>query len=641
MSNIKKVLGLGMAILAVAFVFTLSAPSAEAAVCTMTTGTWNGTAGGVNDGATNGTSTFSGCTGSLTPAVGDTLLVPTNVVLTISASATVAGTTLADPVASSNGITLTGGTFTSGPLVFTGSSGAGDSTVSLASFALAATTIAIADGSGAGNSVLTATTGTITSSGGITFTVTQIADTQLTISGAGALTLSGTTGTLGAGGTVSLAAGSTTTFSGTGAQTINPYTYGILTLAKTGPSTATIASGTVTAAGATLVGATSVLAVSSGATAALAALTTTTTGTVTNAGTLTTSGVVTLGVGGGITNSGTMTLANVAASAGAIINTGTATITTFSGTLSGLTNTGTLNLAGATTSALNVTTLTAGTAGAVNYTGAAQTVFNPGVATDYYNLGLSGSLSKTIGAAIVIAHDTEIASGVTMTLTGASTSEFFISDNSNRASGTYGATGTAGITRTDNTYFVGTAGTLAVASQHSSSSTTTHSNSGGGGGSSSNDDDEDEEEETPASTTTTVSCPTGNLFRASDGAKCTTTSSASVTCAPGQMFSAVTGQACTSSSGNTVIIVNPPVGNFSYAFGTTLVRQGTTGEACKAWQNFLNVHRNAGLVIDGACGPLTMAVARAWQASVGLTADGALGPMSRVKANAQAVMSTN
>ena len=210
MSNIKKVfLSVGMLAFTLALAGAISTNSAEAAVCTMTTGSWNGVAGGVNDGATNGSTTFSGCTGALTPAVGDTLTIPTNVVLTISADATVAGVTLADPVADSNGITVSGGTLTSGPLAFTGSSGAGNSTVSLGANNLTATTIVIADGAGAGDSVLTATTGTITSSSGITFTVTEIADTQLTISGAGALTLSGTTGTLGSGGTVALNVAST------------------------------------------------------------------------------------------------------------------------------------------------------------------------------------------------------------------------------------------------------------------------------------------------------------------------------------------------------------------------------------------------------------------------------------------------
>ena len=90
-------------------------------------------------------------------------------------------------------------------------------------------------------------------------------------------------------------------------------------------------------------------------------------------------------------------------------------------------------------------------------------------------------------------------------------------------------------------------------------------------------------------------------------------------CPLGHIFSIVTGQRCTTWTAPT------------YAFGTVLVKLWSRGDACKAWQTFLNT-RNANLVLDGVCGPLTMAAARAWQASVGLVADGLLGPLSRAKA---------
>lgn len=72
-----------------------------------------------------------------------------------------------------------------------------------------------------------------------------------------------------------------------------------------------------------------------------------------------------------------------------------------------------------------------------------------------------------------------------------------------------------------------------------------------------------------------------------------------------------------------------------YAFGTLVVKEGIKGEACKAWQTFLNDKASAGLVADGNCGPKTIMAVKAWQASVGLTADGVLGAMSRAKALAQ------
>lgn len=93
-------------------------------------------------------------------------------------------------------------------------------------------------------------------------------------------------------------------------------------------------------------------------------------------------------------------------------------------------------------------------------------------------------------------------------------------------------------------------------------------------------------------------------------------------------FSTTTGKSCV---GNTVTYIAPK----AYAFGTTLVKSGATGEACRAWQTFLNEKAGNNLALDGVCGPLTMAAARAWQASAGLTADGLLGPASRAKALSQ------
>lgn len=100
-----------------------------------------------------------------------------------------------------------------------------------------------------------------------------------------------------------------------------------------------------------------------------------------------------------------------------------------------------------------------------------------------------------------------------------------------------------------------------------------------------------------------------------------------VFCPVGQMYDSMTGQKCNST-------ISTP-GASGYALGTTLVKMGTRGEACKAWQMFFNTKRNAGLATDGVCGPLSMAAARAWQSASSLTADGLLGPASRAKAMTQ------
>lgn len=129
-------------------------------------------------------------------------------------------------------------------------------------------------------------------------------------------------------------------------------------------------------------------------------------------------------------------------------------------------------------------------------------------------------------------------------------------------------------------------------------------------------------------TNTPVTCPPGQMFSTSTGERCTTFT-ALVFCPPGQLFNTTTGERC-----NSVSNVNAP-GASGYAFGNALVRMGTRGEACRAWQTFFNVKRNAGLVVDGWCGKRTMSAAVSWQASAGLVADGLLGPASRAKANIQ------
>ena len=149
---------------------------------------------------------------------------------------------------------------------------------------------------------------------------------------------------------------------------------------------------------------------------------------------------------------------------------------------------------------------------------------------------------------------------------------------------------------------------------------------GGGGGSSSHND------ETPTPTPpgqTPVFCPPGQLFKAETGERCDS-STQLVFCPPGQMFNGTTGQKC-----NTTVSNPSAPGASGYTFGAGLVKQGTKGEACKAWQMFLNNKKGAGLAVDGWCGKLTIGAAKAWQTSVGLIPDGLLGPMSRAKAMMQ------
>jgi len=164
-----------------------------------------------------------------------------------------------------------------------------------------------------------------------------------------------------------------------------------------------------------------------------------------------------------------------------------------------------------------------------------------------------------------------------------------------------------------------TASTPGTAFTYSSSVSNVSSGSGGGGGFS-----------TPPVVpgTPPVVCPPGHLFNMNTGERCST-SSGQVFCPPGHMFSAATGDRCTAVSDSSA------PGASGYTFGSALIRQGSRGEECRAWQMFFNAKRNAGLAVDGNCGPLTMAAARAWQSASGLVADGLLGPASRAKAMMQ------
>ena len=67
----------------------------------------------------------------------------------------------------------------------------------------------------------------------------------------------------------------------------------------------------------------------------------------------------------------------------------------------------------------------------------------------------------------------------------------------------------------------------------------------------------------------------------------------------------------------------------AYNFGTTVLKNGSVGEAVKELQRFLNATMNLGLVVDGMFGPLTSNVMKQWQIAHGLVADGLIGPLTK------------
>jgi hypothetical protein len=650
--NLKNVfLLVGMFVFTFALAGAFSASKAEAATCTMASGTWDGVAGA--GGA--GTAVFSGCTGGGAnfPAVGDTIQIPANIALQITGDATVAAVIVDDPAATgANGITVdttktltvSGGvTFTAntgalnqtitltgsgtlavtGDITMTGSSGAGNQSITAAGAGVInAANITIAGGASTGATSITTATGTIQVNGatGISFSGTA-ANAQLGVSGAGALTLAGTTTTLGTGGTTTLVAASTTTFSGSGAQTVNTDTYGILVISGAGAKTV-VAGGTVTVAGAltlthsldvgtgtiavtgaTTIATTKTLSISATGTATLAAVTGTLTGSITNAGTVTTSGTVTLGVGGTVTNSGTFTASGTFGTGAGIV-----------------VNTGTLNLGGATTDALNITTLTAGTAGTINYNLAAAQTIQAGT---YYNLTLSGGSSavKTIPSTTTIVHDLSIAASTVASLTngGSSTANGLKLAGFYQNAGSWGGAASAA-TRTNATYFAGVVtGIVTVAVSHSGGSANQNS-------------------------VTITSYPVTPVVAQSDVpvtvevAPGVTETTDTPGCSGGNKYNTSTGKICN----NTVVAeakantVANTIAKTVYNFGTKTLKNGSRGEAVMELQRFLNATLNLGLVVDGKLGPKTIKVIKQWQKDRGLVADGLIGAKTKAKMNAEA-----
>jgi hypothetical protein len=127
--------------------------------------------------------------------------------------------------------------------------------------------------------------------------------------------------------------------------------------------------------------------------------------------------------------------------------------------------------------------------------------------------------------------------------------------------------------------------------------------------------------------TNSQGCPPGNSFNMSTGQACVNgTRTQILGCGNRNTgFSSVSGQSCT------LNVVNP--NQTSYNFGTVTLRSGSTGEAVKELQRFLNAKLNLGLVIDGKLGPKTIAVIKQWQKDNGLVADGLIGPKTKARMN--------
>ncbi len=100
-------------------------------------------------------------------------------------------------------------------------------------------------------------------------------------------------------------------------------------------------------------------------------------------------------------------------------------------------------------------------------------------------------------------------------------------------------------------------------------------------------------------------------------------------CANGNTYNISTGEICVNNS-TSVQATTVPRGE-SYDFGTSTLRNGSTGEAVRELQRFLNATLSLGLVVDGKLGPKTISVIKKWQKSQGLVADGLIGPKTKAR----------
>ena len=122
-----------------------------------------------------------------------------------------------------------------------------------------------------------------------------------------------------------------------------------------------------------------------------------------------------------------------------------------------------------------------------------------------------------------------------------------------------------------------------------------------------------------ASNEPTQGCSLGNLYNTSTGALCIN-NAVPQGCSLGNIYSTSTGALCVNNSS-------------SYNFGTSTLKNGSSGEAVKELQRFLNTKLNLNLVVDGKLGPKTIEVIKTWQTANGLVSDGLVGTKTKMMMN--------
>jgi hypothetical protein len=511
--NLKNVfLSVGIFAFTLALVGALSTSKAEAVAITF-----------APTGATGLWSVGANWSGGTVPLAADTITINAGKTVTVDVTSAIGGIIIADPAgAVATGIIINTGVtlLDSGSLAYAANTGTADQTILIngtGALSVATTTIVTAPTS-TGDAYLTiATAGTFTPTGAVTINGSAATTGDVifavgtgTLTAGNALNINGGAGAGGGIAEISVAGGTITTSSGAGIVTLAGSatkakltstltgthitisgaltdTAGVVNLTGTVDITGVLSladgsisinSGTTTTHAATTIADAKTLTVLSGATAhlELGAITGTLSGSIVNGGTIT-AAAVTLGANGAITNSSTGTFSasgTITLGAGATVtNSGTfsTTGTAQFGTGAGIVlNTGTLNLAGGTTNALNVLTLTAGVSGTVNYTTGIQTIKAP--TAGYYDLTLSGTGAKTFPASTVINNKLTIGSLAPVTLSGltGNTAVKLYFGTAQQASGTWGSTTATSATHQNNTYF-GAVNALITVAQGGTSST--------------------------------------------------------------------------------------------------------------------------------------------------------------------------
>ena len=406
------------------------------------------------------------------PVAGDDVSIGAAHIVTLTAPAAAATLTIANPTAA-NGVTLNGNTLTlSGALTMTRPTNSAASTVGVGSGALTAASITINGGSNANRvAQVTVSSGTVTVSGSIIFANTA-AQARFISTGDSKVYVGGD---FRSGGTLTTGGSGTITFNGGAAQSVGAYgSYNNVVIAKSG-GIATLAGnstvgGALTVSGGSFDMGTNTLAIAGALSVSSGTMnindTLTVTGTTSVAGTLninattgtkTFSGLVSVGPGGVWNNSaneavsfqgglsfgganfiagsgvhsfntnnqeisGTLSIPSITVTGVTLSNNGNLTLSTALAGTGGLTNAAGSQLHLGFSGAVGITTLTASASGnLVEYSAAGNQSIKTPAASTYQQLSLSGSGSKTAGAALTINGDLTLSGSASFNGSGAFT----------------------------------------------------------------------------------------------------------------------------------------------------------------------------------------------------------------------------